>query len=89
MNSSLVLDECPAVALDHFDAPLLKNHLQVNQTLPNMTCLYSLRFYLQNWILDDDRSGGSRQEQVNTISEKEFTICEFYKVFQEFFESLF
>ena len=22
-------DECPAVALDHFDAPLLKNHLQV------------------------------------------------------------
>ena len=25
------LDECPAVALDHFDAPLLKNHLQVKE----------------------------------------------------------
>jgi len=28
-NGIVIIDECPAVALDHFDAPLLKNHLQM------------------------------------------------------------
>jgi len=28
-NGIVIIDECPAVALDHFDDPLLKNHLQM------------------------------------------------------------